>query len=126
MFETQTLLLVAGLALVIVGIVGGGLKVKEISVPTMGKIARLTALIVGIVLVLMGILENGDKQTAGDGEADYQNQSEYSETQALEDEDTQDDHGNVDSEDYEDADDSEGEQYDDSGESQDDEDPNGF
>ncbi len=53
--ETPTLLIVAGLILVLVGIIGGGLKVKEISIPAMGTFARTAGLVVGLVLLVLGI-----------------------------------------------------------------------
>lgn len=82
--EPQMLLLLAGLALVIVGIIGGGLKVKEISVPQIGKIARTAALVIGIVLVLMSVtmmIDGEGEESEGVGDMDYQTETEYQEPQ---------------------------------------------
>jgi len=62
-FSSETLIVVAGLALIVIGLVGGGLKVKEITIPPIGKVARTAALLIGFVLMMIGLIE-------GDGEGD--------------------------------------------------------
>lgn len=55
MLDPETLLLIAGLALVIVSVIGGGFQVKEISVPKIGRMARVIAVLLGMLLVLMSV-----------------------------------------------------------------------
>ncbi len=78
--ESPTLLIAAGIILVIVGIIGGGLKVKEISIPAMGKFARTAGLLIGMMLVILGMAmeEPATDDHHEDGHTDDQEQYEDS------------------------------------------------
>jgi hypothetical protein len=73
--ESPTLLIIAGLVLIIVGIIVGRLKIEEISVPNIGKIARSGALIFGLFLLVFGIV----LEEPGNGDTYYDDQ--YKETE---------------------------------------------
>jgi hypothetical protein len=72
----------AGLALIIIAIIGGGIEVKEIKIPSLGLIPRILSFAGGIALLALGVLDpqalrnstllSGDskKQTATEGRAD--------------------------------------------------------
>jgi len=46
-----SLTFLAGLALIIVGIFGGGIEVKEVKIPTLPTVPRITSIVVGCLLV---------------------------------------------------------------------------
>ncbi len=62
MLDPDTLLLIGGLVLVIIGVIGGGLKVKEIAVPKIGKVAQVIAVLIGLCLVLMSFWDLGEPE----------------------------------------------------------------
>jgi hypothetical protein len=51
--------LIAGLALVIVGLVGGGIEVKEVKVPQLPIIPRAASILVGVVLIGLVFFDPG-------------------------------------------------------------------
>ena len=81
--ESPTLLIAAGIILVIVGIIGGGLKVKEISIPAMGKFARTAGLLIGMMLVILGMAmeEPATDDHHEDGHTDDQEQYDDPDTE---------------------------------------------
>src|SRR5580700_8006962 len=46
-----SLTFLAGLALIIIGIFGGGIEVKEVKIPTLPTVPRITSIVVGCLLV---------------------------------------------------------------------------
>jgi hypothetical protein len=50
-FSMQAITFLIGLALIVVGIFGGGIEVKEIKIPTLPTISRILSSIVGLVLI---------------------------------------------------------------------------
>ncbi|QOZ66565.1 peptidoglycan-binding domain-containing protein [Bradyrhizobium arachidis] len=53
LLSPQTLTFLLGLALIVIGIFGGGIEVKEIKIPTLPTLSRALSLAVGIVLVVL-------------------------------------------------------------------------
>lgn len=53
LLSAQTLTYLLGLALIVIGIFGGGIEVKEIKIPTLPTFSRAASLAVGIVLVVV-------------------------------------------------------------------------
>lgn len=49
--DPNTIFLITGLAFIFLGIIGGGLRIKEISIPRLNKYARITGVIVGAILI---------------------------------------------------------------------------
>lgn len=52
-FSMQAITFLIGLALIVVGIFGGGIEVKEIKIPTLPTISRILSSIVGLVLIVV-------------------------------------------------------------------------
>jgi len=52
-FSMQTLTFLIGLALIVVGIFGGGIEVKEIKIPTLPTLSRILSSAVGLVLIVV-------------------------------------------------------------------------
>lgn len=57
--ETHTVLLLFGALLLLAGIVGGGLTLKEITLPSLNRCSRIIACIFGFILILSGIYMEG-------------------------------------------------------------------
>ena len=94
--DSPTLVIIAGLLLIIIGIIGGGLKIKEISVPTIGKIARTGAFVVGFVLLIFGMVMHEPESDFDDGpgfsisdtmydDNDYESEEEFDDSTDYED-----------------------------------------
>jgi hypothetical protein len=108
--DSPTLLIAAGIILVIVGVIGGGLKVKEISIPAMGKFARTAGLLIGMMLVVLGMAmeepatDDHHEDDHTDDQEQYDEDYDSHEDYESDDEDYDDNHDEEDEtdEDYED------------------------
>jgi hypothetical protein len=54
--DPHTLLIVVGAAFLLIGLLGGGLEISAIKVPTVGKYPRLLLVVLGVLFVVMGLL----------------------------------------------------------------------
>ncbi len=55
--KVATTLVLFGALLLLIGIAGGGFKIKEVEMPTVGKLPRILAFILGIVFVVVGFID---------------------------------------------------------------------
>lgn len=78
MFEVHTLLLILGGALVLLGVIGGGLVIREVSIPKIPNSTRVFAVLIGIALLsggsYLGHLENQRGTPGGPMSPDLQAQ----------------------------------------------------
>src|SRR5579872_6615116 len=65
----DVVVLLFGGFLVLIAIVGGGLEVKEVKIPPLGKGARLLAAIAGVILILIGVGMRQEAAPPGDHQA---------------------------------------------------------
>lgn len=49
--DHNTIFLICGIAFIFLGIIGGGLKIKEISIPKLNNFARVAGIVVGVALI---------------------------------------------------------------------------
>ena len=52
-FSMQAITFLVGLALIVVGIFGGGIEVKEIKIPTLPTVSRVLSSVAGLVLIVV-------------------------------------------------------------------------
>ena len=58
--QTHTILIILGAVLLVAGVVGGGLTLKEIKLPSLDKFSRSLAGVVGVVFIVVGVyIEKG-------------------------------------------------------------------
>ncbi len=58
--QTHTILIILGAVLLVTGVVGGGLTLKEIKLPSLDKFSRSLAGVVGVVFIVVGVyIEKG-------------------------------------------------------------------
>ena len=65
--QTHTIMIITGTLLLLAGVIGGGLSLKEIKLPSLDKYSRVLACIVGIPLIVAGIyIESHDPNSDDD------------------------------------------------------------
>lgn len=58
MFTPASITLIAGLALIVVGLVGGGIQIKELTIPPLPIVPRLASILIGCILTALVIYLN--------------------------------------------------------------------
>jgi uncharacterized protein YecT (DUF1311 family) len=53
MFTPASMTLIAGLALIVVGLIGGGIQIKELTIPPLPMIPRLASFLIGCILTAL-------------------------------------------------------------------------
>lgn len=74
--QTHTILIISGTLLLLAGVIGGGLSLKEIKLPSLDKYSRALASFVGISLIVAGIyIESHDPHPDNDASSSVSNSS---------------------------------------------------
>ena len=65
--QTHTILIALGAVLLLAGVIGGGLTLKEIKLPSLDRISRVLAVVVGAAFIVIGVyLERESRQPPED------------------------------------------------------------
>lgn len=83
--QTHTILIILGAVSLLAGVMGGGLTLKEMKLPSLDNFSRGLAGIVGIVFIAAGIYLERDSRTAPAEKQDTQAQEEIARKQAKAD-----------------------------------------
>lgn len=57
--EIQTISFIVGVILIVVGIFGGGIEIKEIKIPRVGRFARTMSSLIGMLFIVLGLWAGG-------------------------------------------------------------------
>ena len=68
-FTSDTVLILIGALFLLIGLLGGGIEISAVKVPSAGKLQRAVLAVAGIVLIAVGVNYIKDQPAGGSGQS---------------------------------------------------------